>query len=355
MPAGFIGMFGEPDARDKSPRDRAVWVARRGATQARQAKAETVGVSTQKAWLYNGASGSFSLDPTLSKSERAIGSLERFCALAIQKGAVPAEEMLDGIVQFVAGILSRHPILNTPSFSILGSLGKETADDTIRERADYYWRTLDHLIFNSRWSIIESGRMLATSDIGYIWLPGSGRGVLEIPIHPYAMLQISAGRSYYIGDNYFDIHMPKWSNQRYLFSQLALMRQAKEVYVGDPSTARLALEVMNEPELLKSHDLDPTILPDTRGIGFLATSFASMGGLTCWRRVHLAQQEWLVCHCDEDNISLGMSKRERADWRRTMEEIDKVAQASLPRRNIISPWDLSSGPQYIYRPRQLRA
>ena len=354
MPAGFIGQFGEPGRRGTSPRKRQVWVARRGASSPRVDKAENVGVSRQLSYLYdsNEMAGA-SLDPTLTRSESVLGYLESFCGRAINEGRVEAEFIVNGMAQFIAGLLTRHPNLATPHWSSLGRENRRSSLKDVQARASAFWRTADFLIFNSKWTIVESRAPLATSDLGFVWFPSDGLGTLHIPVHPYALLQISVGRSYYRGDSDFVIDRKEWSQTRWQESQLALMWQAQEVYAENDGLAELALMVMALEGPLEVGGVDVTCLPDSRRLGFLPTMLGAQDPELAWRRVHLVQRMYVACNCDRDNIRAGMSRAGRRAWSQRMAAVDDLASRTIPKRGVISPWDLAMGPPYSLRPRQI--
>lgn len=354
MPAGFIGQFGQPGNREIAPRKRMVWVARRGAARTRRDKAENVGVSRQKSNLYDSSQHPwFSLDPTLSRSESVLGFIEYFCGNVIEEGRVEARFVLTGMAQFIAGLLIRHPNLATPEWSNLGMVDKKSATADIRDRGFAFWRTVDHLIFNAKWSIVESRSPLVTSDLGYVWFPSGGLGVIHLPIHPYALLQISPGRTFYRGDRWFWVDRQEWAQEEWLKSQLALMSQAQEVYAENEELASLALSVMSLDEPLKIGGQDLSALPDTRRLGFLPTMVDAQAPLRAWRRTHLVQNDFVPCNCERDNLAAGMTLAEHKRWAEEMAAIDAVAELSVPRREVISPWDLLMGDPYSRRPLQI--
>ncbi|WP_188837874.1 hypothetical protein [Flexivirga endophytica] len=354
MPAGFIGYFGQPHAENLAPRRRRVWVARRGVPAIWRARAQNVGVSKKKANLYDSRDpGGLSLDPTLTKTESVLGYLEGFCAQVIRTGAVDANLLVIGVAPFVAGLLIRHPSLAAPAWSELGTSDTRSSSHALGERWRAFWRTVDHLVFNARWTVIESTFPLVTTDLGYVWLPGDGMGILHIPIHPFAMLQLSPGRSFYLGDKVVHIEVQHWNNTALLQSQFGMILDANDVYGMDKELVQIAHSAMHDDGPLEIDGIDMQLLTGSRHIAHIATGLGSNNPILAWRRFHLAQHDLFGCWCDENNEDAGMSATERREWDAAIAAVDREARVSVPRRDIITPWDLMLGPAYASRPLQI--
>lgn len=354
VPAGFIGYFGQPLAKDVAARRRRVWVARRGVPRIWRDTAQNVGVSKKKANLYDSHElEGLSLDPTLTKSEGVLGYLEGFCGQVIQQGVIDANLFVTGIAPFVAGLLIRHPSLAIPAWSELGMTDKRSSSQDVFDRWGAFWRTADHLIFNTRWTIIDSHFPLVTTDLGYVWLPGEGIGTLHIPIHPFAMLQISAGRSYYLGDQQVWISTEEWPVTTLLQSQLAMMLQANEVFGMDEQGIQIAHDVMHGNGPTEIDGVDVSVLPDTRALAFLAGGFGANHPILAWRRFHLAQTDVFGCRCAEELQVGGLPPESMQQWAANMTMFDEEARVSVPGRDVITPWDLMLGGAYTRRPEQI--
>lgn len=309
----------------------------------------------EKANLYDDShdTEAFSFDPILSKSETILGYLEGFCGEVIQSGVVDANLFVTGVAPFVAGLLTRHPSLAIPAWSELGTNDGRSSTHELAERWQAFWRTADHLVFNARWTLIESRWPLVTTDLGYVWLPGEGLGTLHVPIHPFAMLQLTPGRSYYLGDKAVYIEAQQWSDTALLQSQFGMIADANEIYGMDQEIVQLAHDAMHADGPFEIGGIDVRLLAGTRQIAHLATSLGATHPVLAWRRFHLAQHDVFGCRCTQDNETAGMSSEEIRNWDADISVFDQEARASVPRRNVITPWDLMLGSAYTDRPLQI--
>lgn len=288
-----------------------------------------------------------------SRSQSVIGYLEGFCGEVIRTGAVDAKLFALGVAPFVAGLLIRHPSLATPTWSELGTVHKRSLPDELAGREQAFWRTVDHLVFNARWTLIESRPPLVTTDLGYLWLPGEGMGTLHVPIHPHAMLQLAPGRTFYLGDKTVYIDVQHGNDTLLCQSQVGMIADATEVYGMDRELVELAHAIMHCDGPLEIDGVDMRLLAQSRQMAHIATQVGAANPVLAWRRFHLAQHDLFECRCTEENKAAGMSAAEMLEWDAYIRIVDTEARVSIPRRDVITPWDLMLGSAYTERPLQI--
>lgn len=307
LPAAFIGRFAELEQDHRRRRRRTVWVADRRAPRPFQESPSKLGVSPRHARLYDSVDGSRSLDPLWSNAEGFLGTLDSFIGEALSGRAIPANLFITGAVPFVSSFFARPQQVALSTISSLGNRGGLSELEELDAREAHWYQTVDQFLFNTRWTIIPSPSPLVTTDLAYQWMPGEGLGRFFIPLHPGALLMLSAGRSYYLGDDEVIVETEEWSDISLREVQTAMMLHApNQVYCHSRAQAKLAKDFMSCEGEVVVNAVDLRLLGDGRRYAMFSSLAGAADPTLAALRFHLAIDTTGSCDC--------MDFLQRAGW-----------------------------------------
>ncbi len=347
FPAGLIGQFAAEESRGVRPREKAVWVARRGAQKPFRQAAKRVGFDSRVPRSYATPEGlSFDFDVVLSQSETFIGDLKQLGPRLRREPRIGAAEYVAGLIPLLAGILSRSPRLGLGDTSAL-SPDNPNQRAMLEERMEALAAALYLLSFGTTLMVIRDiDEGLFTNDTGYVVGPAPAGAVeVFVPINPRFAIVLLVG-----GLPNVDAQAPHasarcvdWNADVLDIRKWLLARHARhEAYASTQGTAQLILD--------RQAALDPTApdgiprehpFPPEAWAGFLRRNTPDpVSCLMAWFALRVAVGA---------PLEPSMSQLD-TDTRQAF--LDRVAHVSIPTRQRRPTWDELGGYTGLWRIRQ---
>jgi hypothetical protein len=313
QPAALIGEFAAQNVdgkgRDIAPRDRRVWVAKRGADKAFYTRASNVGFDARNRDLYQGPE--YNLDELWQRAEGDHRSVQGLAAGIAATGEVPAQGFANVLVPYAAHLLSRHPRLGLLGDGVsdlrhpdpLG-IGAAVRHAALEDRRRLFFQMCDALLTARRWLLLDcpDGVELVGTDAGWQWMPGAMPGEVFIPLNPKLALVIRGdGRSYVKDAEMLEIPVVSWPAEDITIRRDLMMRDAPhEVYAPSKELAEQARTLWAPPEASASEAAAlPAAIPpfDSTAIaGGLVQDAAADANLAMARMIAI-QHRW-GCGCE---------------------------------------------------------